>query len=191
MLYNCSSAEESCWSGSRRRTGLDDVQKILEAIRLNRLSSHYAGSFVDDILGICVANHIDVCGKPLLERSSNEEAIGVLSDEGWITAAHLATFPSTDVDETVLDLPDPVGKGTVQEKVDDDGPSGELFCSFEAIFVVQREGDGSNDDSGVSKSELHIGVPVGLAELEAVQVVLQGIVGCVLTVCQDGQIWLK
>lgn len=53
-----------------------------------------------------------------------------------IVATDLATFPSTDVDETVLDLPDPVGKGTVQEKVDDDGPSGELFCSLETILVV-------------------------------------------------------
>jgi hypothetical protein len=57
-----------------------------------------------------------------------------------------------------------------------------LFCSFEAIFVVESKGDGSNDDSSVSESELYINVPVRLAELEAVQVVLEGIVGCVLAV---------
>lgn len=70
--------------------------------------------------------------------------------QGSTAATDLATFPSTDVDETVLDLPDPVGKGTVQEKVGNDGPSGELFCSFETIFVVQAEGDGSDNDSGIS-----------------------------------------
>ena len=101
--------------------------------------------------------------------------------------AHLATFPSTDVDETVFDLPDPVGKGTVQEKVDDDSGCGELFCSLEAIFVVQGEGDSSDYNSGISQGELYVGVPVGLAELETVQVVLQGIVGCVLAVCRHGQ----
>jgi hypothetical protein len=55
-----------------------------------------------------------------------------------------------------------------------------LFRRLKAIFVVESKGDGSNDDSSVSESELHIGVPVRLAELEAVQVVLEGIVGCVL-----------
>lgn len=67
-----------------------------------------------------------------------------------IAVTHLAAFPSTDIDEPVLDLPNPVGKGTIQEKVDDDGPSGELFCSLEPIFVIQTEGDSSDNDSGIS-----------------------------------------
>jgi hypothetical protein len=61
-----------------------------------------------------------------------------------------------------------------------------LFRRLKAIFVVESKGDGSNDDSSVSESELHIGVPVRLAELEAVQVVLEGIVGCVLAVWRSG-----
>jgi hypothetical protein len=88
-----------------------------------------------------------------------------------MSKTHLATLPSTNVYETGLNLPDPVGKGAVQCKVGDDSEGGEFFCSFEAIF-----------DGSVSKTELDIGVPVRLAELEAVQVVLQGIVGGVLAV---------
>lgn len=63
-------------SGGRRGTSLDDVQKVLETIRLDGLSSHHASSFVENVLWVCVTNHVDVCSEPLLERSSNEEAIG-------------------------------------------------------------------------------------------------------------------
>lgn len=107
-----------------------------------------------------------------------------------MAATDLATLPSTDVYKTLFNLPDPVRKGAVQEKVDDNGQGGELFCSLEAILVVESEGDGSDYDSSVSETELHIGVPVRLAELEAVQVVLQSIVGCVLAVCRGRQFWL-
>jgi hypothetical protein len=102
-----------------------------------------------------------------------------------MAATDLATLPSTDVYETLFNLPDPVGKGAVQEKVDDNSQGGELFCSLEAILVVESEGDGGDYDSSVSETKLDIGVPVRLAELEAVQVVLQSIVGCVLAVCGD------
>jgi hypothetical protein len=99
-----------------------------------------------------------------------------------MSKTHLATLPSTNVYETGLNLPDPVGKGAVQCKVGDDSEGGEFFCGFEAIFVVESKGDGGDYDGSVSKTELDIGVPVRLAELEAVQVVLQGIVGGVLAV---------
>ena len=89
-----------------------------------------------------------------------------------MAATDLATLPGTDVYKAVLDLPDPVGKGGVQEEVCDDGSGGETFCGLEAIFVVESKGDGRDYDSSVSESELDIGVPVRLAELEAVQVVL-------------------
>jgi hypothetical protein len=106
-----------------------------------------------------------------------------------MAATDLATLPSTDVYETLFNLPDPVCEGAVQEKVDDDGCGGELFCSLEAILVVKSKGDGSYYHSSVSQTELDIGVPVRLAELEAVQVVLQSIVGCVLAVCRGRQFW--
>ena len=106
---------------------------------------------------------------------------------GNMAAIDLATLPSTDVYETLFNLPDPVGESAVQEKVNDDGCGGELFCSLEAILVVESKGDGSDYDSSVSQTELDIGVPVRLAELEAVQVVLQSIVGCVLAVCRGYQ----
>lgn len=100
-----------------------------------------------------------------------------------MAVANLATLPSTNVYETLFNLPDPVGEGAVQEEVGDDSESGESFCSFEAILVVESKGDGSDYDSSVSKTELDVGVPVRLAELEAVQVVLESIVGCVFAVC--------
>ena len=105
-----------------------------------------------------------------------------------VIATHLAALPSTNVYEALFNLPDPVGESAVQEKVGDDGEGGETFCSFEAILVVESKGDGSDYDGSVSESELDIGVPVRLAELEAVQVVLKGIVGCVLAVWMERQL---
>lgn len=102
---------------------------------------------------------------------------------GSIAATHLATFPSTNVYETLLDSPDPVGESAVQEEVGDNSESGETFRSLEAILVVESKSNGGDYDSSVPESELDVGVPVRLAELEAVQVVLESIVGCVLAVC--------
>ena len=60
---------------SRRRTSLDDIQEVLETFRLDRLSRYKTSCFIEYILGVCVTNHVDVCSEPLLERSSDEEAI--------------------------------------------------------------------------------------------------------------------
>lgn len=77
-----------------------------------------------------------------------------------MTRAYLATLPSTNIDHALLNLPDPPCESAVQEEVDDYSQSGEGFRSFEAIFVVQSEGDGSDDDSSVSKTKFDMGVPV-------------------------------
>ena len=60
---------------SRRRTSLDDIQEVLETFRLDGLSRDKTSCFIEDILGVCVTNHVDVCSEPLLERGSDEEAI--------------------------------------------------------------------------------------------------------------------
>jgi len=99
-----------------------------------------------------------------------------------MTKAYLATLPSTNIDHALLNLPDPPCESAVQEEVDDYSQSGEAFCCLEAIFVVQGEGDGSDNDSSVSKTKFDVGIPVRLAELKAVQVVLESIVGRVLAV---------
>jgi hypothetical protein len=98
---------------------------------------------------------------------------------------YLAAFPSTNIDETILDVPDAKGKSGVEDKVDDNSQSGEAFRGFKAVLVIQSKGHGGDDDGRVSKGELQISVPVGLAELERVEVVLKGIVGRVFAVCES------
>lgn len=63
---------------------------------------------------------------------------------------NLAALPSTNVNQILLNIPDPVGKGTIEDKVRDDGQSSGFLCGFEAPFVVESKGSGGDDDGSVS-----------------------------------------
>lgn len=85
----------------------------------------------------------------------------------------------SDVDGAALDEEDPRGESGVERGVEGDGRGGREFRRFEAELVVPGEAGGGGEEGEVAEGEADVGEGVGLAEGEGVEVVGDGVVGCV------------
>jgi hypothetical protein len=87
------------------------------------------------------------------------------------------------INNTLLNICDPVREGCVQNGVDCDGYSCQILRVVESELVVPSKAGAGNSKGAIAKSQSCIGEGMNLLELQGVQVVGNCIIGSVLQIC--------